>query len=227
MKRNRMTSIIAFIAISGAMSTVSANELGIHTSVTGVSNYIVKGMTQTSKKAAIQGDLVFAYGDFFAGVWASNVDFSSIGITDTDLEVDFFAGYASNYRNLFYSINYSKYTYDSKLFDDSDELRLSLDYNIDKFTIGAKYDIGMWNESDSKKLNYNEINVSYDFGAAVFSVAAGSFEDMGDNITVGLSKAGTFAGYDVEFRVKYADFNSDDSPSKDENNLWGEVTFSF
>lgn len=55
-----------------------------------VSDYVFRGASQTGEDPAIQGgiDATFA-GGFYAGTWASTVDFGD----DTDAEVDLYGGY--------------------------------------------------------------------------------------------------------------------------------------
>lgn len=56
-----------------------------------VSNYIWRGVTQTDDQPAIQGGLDVAHDSgFYAGTWASNVDFGEDG---ANYELDFYAGY--------------------------------------------------------------------------------------------------------------------------------------
>jgi uncharacterized protein (TIGR02001 family) len=58
------------------------------------SDYRFRGQSQKSRDAALQGSIDFqSETGFFAGVWASGVDFSDTGDTSTFMEVDFYAGY--------------------------------------------------------------------------------------------------------------------------------------
>ena len=56
------------------------------------SDYRFRGISQSDNEAAIQGSIDFAQDWFFAGVWASNLDFSGFGDPDTSVEVDLYAG---------------------------------------------------------------------------------------------------------------------------------------
>jgi len=229
MKKTTFCSIVA-ASIIGLTPYAQAEELGINAQVTGTSNYMLRGVTQTSKKGALFADVTASYGNFFAGIWASNVDFSSVGVNDADTEIDYYAGYANAIGDFAFMGAYAKYTYPgSDMLDDFDELKFDLSYSFDKLTLGAKYETAIWNENDNKKLTYKEAYSAYDFGLATFNLSAGSYEDIGDNVTVGLSKAGTFAKQNVELRFNYSKFNSANKgqPFKDDNNLWGEIIFSF
>jgi uncharacterized protein (TIGR02001 family) len=55
------------------------------------SDYRFRGQSQTDRGVAVQGSIDFASeSGFFAGVWASNIDFNDAG--DTSIEVDLYAG---------------------------------------------------------------------------------------------------------------------------------------
>lgn len=61
--------------------------------VAGVSDYVFRGLSQSKSDPAIQGYAELqAYG-FYAGVWASSVNFNQVGFSDPSSEVDFYAGY--------------------------------------------------------------------------------------------------------------------------------------
>jgi len=56
----------------------------------GTSDYVFRGISQTSEDPAAQGSVDFGYGLFYAGVWASNVDFDDA--PPANAEVDLYAG---------------------------------------------------------------------------------------------------------------------------------------
>ncbi|MFC3691539.1 TorF family putative porin [Chenggangzhangella methanolivorans] len=61
--------------------------------VAGVTDYTFRGLSQSQSDPAIQGYAELqAYG-FYAGVWASSVQFNQPFQTDPSAEVDFYAGY--------------------------------------------------------------------------------------------------------------------------------------
>lgn len=58
------------------------------------SDYRFRGVTQTDRNPAVQGSIDFASETgFFAGVWASNIDFLDDLTYDSSIEVDLYAGY--------------------------------------------------------------------------------------------------------------------------------------
>ena len=74
------------VALADSPHSISAN-IGV------VSNYIWRGVTQTGDQAAVQGGLDYSHeSGFYAGTWASNVDFDEgasegvVGIVERDPE---------------------------------------------------------------------------------------------------------------------------------------------
>lgn len=76
--------LIGLAAPASAQSTVD-----VAWNVGAVSDYVFRGFSQTSEDSAIQGGVDLTSGSFYAGAWASNVDFGD----DTDAEVDLYGGY--------------------------------------------------------------------------------------------------------------------------------------
>ncbi|RZJ98155.1 MAG: hypothetical protein EON88_01330 [Brevundimonas sp.] len=77
----------ALLATAGA---AHAQTPDVAWNVAVTSDYVFRGFSQTDEDPAIQGgvDLTFESG-FYAGAWASNVEFGD----DTDAEVDVYGGY--------------------------------------------------------------------------------------------------------------------------------------
>src|SRR5262245_6402511 len=57
------------------------------------SDYRFRGVSQTDNNVAGQGSIDLAVGGFFAGAWASNVDFNDGATYDSSVELDLYAGY--------------------------------------------------------------------------------------------------------------------------------------
>ncbi len=63
--------------------------------IAGTSDYVFRGFSQADEDPAVQGGADLACGMFYAGVWASNIDFGNDDVTGENLgsvEVDFYAG---------------------------------------------------------------------------------------------------------------------------------------
>lgn len=80
---------VALLALSGAAQ--ADDKLSWSASLTGTSDYVFRGISQTDQDPTIQGSLGFEYGMFYAGAWASGLDWGAAG-PDAELEVDWYGG---------------------------------------------------------------------------------------------------------------------------------------
>ena len=67
----------------------SAQDVDVSFNVGVVSDYVFRGASQSDEEPAIQGGIDMTAGGFYAGVWASSVDFYD----STDAEIDGYFGY--------------------------------------------------------------------------------------------------------------------------------------
>ncbi len=127
------TSIASAVSLSAlTLPSVAAAEVSANIGV--VSNYLFRGVTQTDDSAAVQGGLDYEHeSGFYAGTWASNVDFGP------NYELDAYAGYGGSIGDLGYDVGYVYYAYPDA--DDSDfgELYGSLTYSY--VTAGLAYTV--------------------------------------------------------------------------------------
>jgi len=86
------TRTLCLLAMAGGAGTAQADWSA---TLTGASDYLFNGVTQTGHQPAVQGSLDWS-GDagLYAGLWASNVDFGD----DTEAEVDGYLGYRFEFR---------------------------------------------------------------------------------------------------------------------------------
>lgn len=88
-----MKTALACAAVAAALlaaSSASAQDgPQIAWNVGVFSDYVFRGYSQTDEEAAIQGGVDLTMGSFYAGAWASNVDFGD----DTTAEVDLYGGF--------------------------------------------------------------------------------------------------------------------------------------
>jgi uncharacterized protein (TIGR02001 family) len=112
--------ILAKAVLAGSMilagSSAVALELGAgfegSANVGVVSNYMWRGMSQTRNGAALQGGLDLSHSSgFYAGYWASNVNFDLVDHADT--EQDFYAGYGFSVGDFAFDLKRVEYHYAS------------------------------------------------------------------------------------------------------------------
>lgn len=85
---------VATAALSGIglTATAKAEEVTFTGNVALATDYAFRGISQTDGAAAVQGGFDAAAGNLYAGVWASNVDFTGFGV-DGGLELDIYGGF--------------------------------------------------------------------------------------------------------------------------------------
>lgn len=224
MKRIYLSALIA-VSTLGTVTSLQANDLEVSANIGAASNYIWRGMTQTKDKGAVNGGLDLSYKGFYAGTWASNVDFG----TKANYELDVYGGYAGSIEGLSYDLSYLAYLYpDSKDASDFSEVTLALGYDIDKLSLGVSYSKTVYEEwTGGTKPYYLEGTASYDFGVASLNLSYGDYESSGSNYTVGVSKSFELEGNSLELALNYTKYDSDSGTSNDQKNLYATITYSF
>lgn len=114
-------------ALALALSAgVAQAEVSLSYGATLTSNYVYAGVTQTMDGAAVQPYVEVASDlGFYAGIWASNVDFASAD----NFEYDLYVGYGGSFGSVDYDVAYIGYYYDDSGFA-SDELALTFSYAL-------------------------------------------------------------------------------------------------
>ena len=217
--------VISSALIMSTISSLKANEIDTVVNITGASNYLVRGITQTNDKAALFLEGTLLYNGFFTGAWTSNIEFEGL---DGDREIDLYAGYSKEIFGFETTLTYTKFLYpDSKDIANLDETEIKVVYPIDKFSLGGKYIFGVYVENDGEKLDYYEGFASYDFDILKLNGSAGSFEDIGDNFEISVSKVFDLQKGSLKLELLYNEFYSDNSSSEDQDNLYAKITYSF
>jgi uncharacterized protein (TIGR02001 family) len=95
---------VALVSLSGA---AQAEEFTYSFSATGTSDYVFRGISQSDNDPAIQGAVDVGYGMFYAGVWASSIDFEA----DNNIEVDYYAGITPTWGPVTFDFGVIYYNY--------------------------------------------------------------------------------------------------------------------
>ena len=169
------------------------------------SDYIWRGMTQTSEEAAISGgfDIANENGIFF-GTWASNVEFGDNAAT----ELDWYAGYSNELETgLSYDIGYLSYTYPGENSLDFEEIYLGLNYSF----FGVTYSLGQDDAPDN-------LETSFALGDSGLNLTFGDYENFGKYTMLSYDLPVTLAGLNVSLGL--SDFSADsNSGLADEDTL--------
>ncbi|MFW6375091.1 MAG: TorF family putative porin [Guyparkeria sp.] len=221
------TSIASAVSLSAlTLPSVAAAEVSANVGV--VSNYFFRSVTQTQDSAAVQGGLDYAHDSgFYAGTWASTVDFGD----GTSYEADLYAGYGGSFGDLGYDVGYVYYAYPDGDDLDFGEIYGSLSYSY--FTAGLAYTVNSQASGDTAAFDAGDLyyyaGVDVPFGDSGFSgsLTYGYYTFENDSSTneldyghwsAGLSKdAGEFGSFglnlelaDIDENHSFGDDNSDD-----------------
>lgn len=74
------------------------------------SDYVFRGISQTNEDPAIQGGFDFAFGTFYIGTWASNIDFGGPGSS----EIDIYLGFSHESGGVTWDVGVLRYIYPSQ-----------------------------------------------------------------------------------------------------------------
>lgn len=215
--------------------TVAAEVTG---NIGATSDYRFRGVSQSAGNAAIQGGVDYSHDNgFFAGAWASSIDFDEKGAAKEDrvnanVELDLYFGYAGAISDsVEYDVTFYRYTYPG---DD-----VSQDYN--EISIGlyvADIHLAYWYANDygnsGDDLSYTEANYSYalsddwslDFHAGYnFGEAVEDYEYV--DYSIGLSTSIS----DIDVSIAWLGSDMDDKVSsgvwKSDNSFLVSASYSF
>lgn len=224
MKTSLACAAVLGLALSaGAASAQSAGtDLDVAFNVSATSDYVFRGFSQTNEDPAIQGGIDLTAGSFYAGTWASTVDFGD----DTDAEIDLYGGYRTEAGGFEWDLGVAGYFYagepsgaDYNFF----EVLASVSRAVGPATVGAQVAYSPDFFGADEKATYVEGNVAFEATPKLTVSAALGHQwlDVGaDYLTwnVGLG----YAFNDVlSADVRYHDTDVD-SPLSD-----GRVTFTL
>jgi uncharacterized protein (TIGR02001 family) len=174
-------------------------EVEIAGSVTAVSGYVFRGITNTPENdgAAIQAglDLSSTESGFYAGWWASNLSYGTPDLSTT-VENNFFGGYSGESGGLSYDIGALYYWY----MDDSNasvlEPYLGLSYGGIDFGMKYMAEDATWsNQGDMFFTLGTSFDLGSGFGLGVVASYA-TYEDSGDFIPA-TAESGAFRSLDI------------------------------
>jgi len=184
MKKTITSLSISMLLMASAFTATSAHAVeGLSANAAASSNYLWRGVTQTTNSAAVSGGIDYENASGFSvGTWVSNADWAE----NMTYELDVYAAYANEFDNgLGYSIGYIYYAYDSDAEADFSEVNFSLSYDAYSITYNTLVD------SDG----------GGDFGDDTYISADATFE-----ISEGLALAFHLGSYDFDADGDYVDY---------------------
>lgn len=140
MKTSKTLLTTALLASSSLAQAVDLSaSLGVQ------SNYLFRGVSQTSDNAAVSGSIDLATDTpFYAGTWMSNIDFGG----DESVEVDLYGGIGGDLGNLNYDLSGWYYYYPGDGSDDLDYAEASGSLGWSWLTGTVAYTV--WSEASGK-----------------------------------------------------------------------------
>ncbi|MDC7681726.1 TorF family putative porin [Asticcacaulis sp. BYS171W] len=147
--------LTAAVAVSALLVAGAASAEGaVSYNIAVTSDYVFRGITQTDESPAIQGGIDYTNGIFYAGTWASNVDFG----TKADYEVDLYAGIKPTAGKASFDFGVLYYAYPQEDDLNVTELKAAVSYPLGAGSIGATY---YTNTDDTFDTYYAEVNAAY------------------------------------------------------------------
>lgn len=174
-------SIVLATAVASILTSAAASaELSGNAAIT--SNYIWRGVTQTTDQAAGQGGIDWGHGSgLYAGTWVSNVNF---GNSDDGYEMDVYAGFGGEAGSLGYDLGVISYQYPITPEFNFTEVYVSGTMSV--VTLGLAYTVDAASGNDGGVFDSGDmyVNGSVDFAAGKSDVSlfAGTymFENDGE-----------------------------------------------
>jgi uncharacterized protein (TIGR02001 family) len=226
MKKLSIVSLIAggVLATSSAMAWESEDgQLSTSASVAMSSDYMWRGYSQTDNEMAISGSFDMGHSSgFYAGTWASNVDFA-LGSDQAHIEVDVYAGFSNEIgeTGISYDVGVLRYIYPGTEDSDWNEYYLSLGYG--PFSVGVAHSGDVYGSDEDG--TYYSVGFDYDLPMNLaLSAGVGYYDYDSDVYGAGMPDEAT--DYRIGLSTELAGFGMDltyiDADS-DAEDLYGDA----
>ena len=192
---------IATLLCAGLLAAGQVAASEVSGSVTVVSDYLFRGITQTNEEPALQGGVTWTHDSgFYAGAWGSSISWLSDADPDvsSQVELDGFVGYAGSFgeSDFGYDVGVNYYWYPGSYpagFTDADtaEIYVGLSYKF----LSAKYWYAvtdLFGIPDSDGSTNLDLSASVDFAEGWSGTAA-----VGKQWVKGVAGTGTYAFWKV------------------------------
>ena len=140
---HRLTVLAASLLLAAAPLTALADDASpITWEVTGVSDYVYRGASQTDENPTAQAGVTWNHDSgFYAGGWASGVDF---GTSKPDFEVDAFIGHNTDINdNVNFDVALNRYMYPDAGDSNYNELITTTTF-ADTYALTVAYSNDVW-----------------------------------------------------------------------------------
>lgn len=120
----------ALAAAATALPAGMAQAQDVSFNIGATSDYVFRGYSQSDEGPAVFGGADATYGSFYAGVWASTVDFGD----GTDAEIDVYGGWRPSYGAVSFDFGFIYYGYVGA--------PSGVDYDVLEFKAAASVPVG-------------------------------------------------------------------------------------
>ena len=199
-----------------ALSAPAMAEGEFSANLTLTTNYLYRGITQTSDGPAIQGGFDYAYDAFYIGTWASSLDFGDA--SSSGIEMDWYAGYAPSINGVDLDFGVLYYTYPDSIDDGAEQDFVEVYAGIggsitEAFSLSGKVSYSPEFYAETGSAWYYQIDPAIQFTEALSASAHYGYQAMDDSAqddyadwNIGLTYSLSFVDldfryYDTEDRV--------------------------
>lgn len=232
MKLTKISTLCLAASTMLIASSAMAWESGDHSTSASValsSDYMWRGYSQTDNEMAISGSFDYGHASgFYAGAWASNVDFA-LGDDQAHVEVDVYAGFGNEIGDtgIGYDVGVLRYIYPGTEDGDWTEFYGSLSYSF--FSVGVAHSSDVYGSDENG--TYYSLGFDYDLPYGVALSAGYGYYDYDDSVAedspsdyrIGVSKEMAGFGFDLT----YTDTDSDGEDLYGDNIADGRLIFTI
>lgn len=181
--KRKLLNVLMLAALAAPGAALAADApASPHTFTANVgftTDYVFRGISQTSGKPALQGGVDYAHASgLYAGLWASNINWiTAFGAVGTaNIELDSYFGFRNTLENEFsYDVGFIRYNYPGSynpaagtVQADTDEVYMAIGYKW----VGAKYSYGLGQfltVPGAAGTDYFEVNANVPLGDSGFT----------------------------------------------------------
>lgn len=172
--------LIATAVAASLTSGIAAADLSGNAAI--ASNYIWRGVSQTTDQAAGQGGLDWSNdAGLYVGTWVSNVNFAN---SDDGYEMDVYAGFAGEAGSIGYDVGAISYQYPVTPEFNFTELYVSGSFSL--VTVGVNYTVDAASGNDGGAFDsgdlYASASLGFTAGKSDISVYAGTYKFDNDGV---------------------------------------------
>jgi len=217
--KTKLLVILSGLLLTNTLLICEPVKADLSANVAMTNEYRYRGISQSDKSFAIQGGLDYENDSgFYAGVWASNVDFQIQTVDDASSELDIYAGWGGELSEsgVNWTLGVLHYNYpnaDTSLNYNFTEVNASLSYSL--ITLFYAHTSDYFGGSGTA--DYLNVAVDYEFADDWSAGASIGFQSVSENATWGTPDWNDYKLYlgknyqGLDFEVAYIDTDLSDS----------------